>query len=110
MRLLYTLLWSLALPLLPLRLWWRGRREPGYRQFIPERFGRYPVLPPHDSALWIHAVSVGETRAAAPLIEHLRKARPAALIVLTHMTATGRATGHALYGDSVLVLWEPGCF
>jgi 3-deoxy-D-manno-octulosonic-acid transferase len=45
---LYTLLWFAVLPLLPLRLWWRSRREPGYREHIGERFGRSlpPVRPP----------------------------------------------------------------
>ena len=67
MRTLYTLLWCLALPLLPLRLWWRGRREPGYRARIGERFGRYAadVPRPHGEVVWIHAVSLGETRAAS---------------------------------------------
>jgi len=59
-RALYTLLWWCALPLLPLRLWWRGRREPGYRARIGERFGRYraDVAPPAGDVLWIHAVSL----------------------------------------------------
>ena len=48
-RALYTLLWHLALPLVPLRLWWRGRREPGYRARIGERFGRYDSPAPRSS-------------------------------------------------------------
>src|SRR5206468_2800199 len=64
-RAFYTLLWWIALPLLPLRLWWRGRKEPGYRRFIGERFGRYlsVATPGPRDVLWIHAVSLGETRA-----------------------------------------------
>jgi 3-deoxy-D-manno-octulosonic-acid transferase len=106
---LYTLLWCLALPLLPLRLWWRGRREPGYRSRIGERFGRYrsDVSAPTGEVIWIHAVSLGETRAAAPLIERVARALPGATILLTHMTATGREAGHALYGDTVLQAWLP---
>ncbi len=106
---LYTLLWYLALPLLPLRLWWRGRREPGYRARIGERFGRYRADAPAPGAdvIWIHAVSLGETRAAAPLIERIARAQPGATILLTHMTATGREAGHALYGDSVQQVWLP---
>jgi 3-deoxy-D-manno-octulosonic-acid transferase len=109
MRTLYTLLWYLVLPWLPLRLWWRGRREPGYRAFIGERFGRYDVRAAtagHD-VLWIHAVSLGETRAAAPLIARIARDRPHSLILLTHMTATGREAGRALYGDRVVQAWLP---
>ncbi len=108
-RVLYTMLWCLVLPLVPLKLWWRGRREPGYRVRIGERFGRYssdaPV--PGGDVIWIHAVSLGETRAAAPLLERVARAAPAATILLTHMTATGREAGHALYGDSVQQAWLP---
>jgi 3-deoxy-D-manno-octulosonic-acid transferase len=58
MRAFYTLLWFIALPWLPIRLWWRGRREPGYRIRIGERFGRYAADAPSPRAgvLWIHAV------------------------------------------------------
>ncbi|PLY40802.1 3-deoxy-D-manno-octulosonic acid transferase [Janthinobacterium sp. ROICE36] len=98
MRLLYTLAWWLALPLVLARLWLRGRREPGYRQHWGERLGCYgrqakPLIP----TLWLHAVSVGETRAAEPLIDALLAAWPACRIVLTHMTPTGRATGKTLF-------------
>src|SRR5207247_4135072 len=91
-RALYTTLGSAALPLLPLRLWWRGRKEPGYRRQISERFGRYRgnVTSP---VYWIHAVSVGETRAATPLVQRLAMAYPGATLLLTHMTAAGRETG-----------------
>ena len=91
---------TLALPLLPLRLLWRGRREPGYREHIGERYGRYRGAVPRP-VLWVHAVSLGETRAAAPLVERLRRAHPEATVLLTHMTATGRAAGRALFGDGV---------
>src|SRR4030095_16192028 len=109
MRAFYTLLWFVALPWLPVRLWWRGRREPGYRLRIGERFGRYAADAPSPRAgvLWIHAVSLGETRAAAPLIAHLARKLPDETILLTHMTATGREAGHALYGDRVLQCWLP---
>jgi 3-deoxy-D-manno-octulosonic-acid transferase len=107
---LYTLLWWVALPFLPLRLWWRGRREPGYREHIGERFGWYR----RDAArgageiIWIHAVSLGETRAAAPLIERITRERSTATVLLTHMTATGRETGRILYGGNrVIQAWLP---
>jgi 3-deoxy-D-manno-octulosonic-acid transferase len=63
----YQLGWHLLLPIVLLRLWWRGRKDPGYRQAIAERFGFSQGIRP--GAIWIHAVSVGETRAAQPLIE-----------------------------------------
>ena len=107
MRALYTLAWYLALPLLPLRLWWRGRKEPGYREHIGERFGRYRRAPAPQPVLWVHAVSLGETRAAVPLVDRLKRAYPDATILLTHMTATGRAAGRALFGDRVVQAWLP---
>ena len=105
----YTLLWWLVLPLVPIRLWWRGRREPGYRLRVGERFGRYrsDAPAPRGDVVWIHAVSLGETRAAAPLQERIARAMPGTTILLTHMTATGREAGHALYGDSVQQVWLP---
>jgi 3-deoxy-D-manno-octulosonic-acid transferase len=98
MRALYTLLWYVALPMLPLRLWWRGRREPGYRARIGERFGRYArdAVPAQGDVVWIHAVSLGETRAAEPLVRRIARDCPHATILLTSMTATGREAGRAL--------------
>ncbi len=108
MRALYTLLWYVALPWLPVRLWWRGRREPGYRTRIGERFGRYRAdAPAARGIVWIHAVSLGETRAAAPLIARLAQEMPGATILLTHMTATGREAGRTLFGDRVVQAWLP---
>ena len=97
-RRLYGLLWWLILPLVLARLWWRGRQEPGYRQHVGERFGWAPASAlPAMPTLWVHAVSIGETRAAAPLIDALLTALPRHRILLTHMTPTGRATGAALF-------------
>ncbi|MCC6194992.1 MAG: 3-deoxy-D-manno-octulosonic acid transferase, partial [Burkholderiales bacterium] len=108
MRTAYRLVWWLALPWLPLRLWWRGRREPGYRTHVGERFGRYASPPPTAGELvWIHAVSLGETRAAAPLVAKLLREFPSATILLTHMTATGREAGAAYAGERVLQAWLP---
>src|SRR5438270_11015032 len=106
-RFIYSLLGYAVLPLFPLRLWWRGRREPGYRTAIGERFGRYGDAEPRAPLLWIHAVSVGETRAAPPLVQRLKSAYPQATVLLTHMTATGRETGRALFGDGVVQAWLP---
>ena len=109
MRALYNLLWHLALPLLPLRLWWRARREPGYRERIGERYGSYRNDGGGASSpvLWVHAVSLGETRAAVPLIGRMKRAYPDATVLLTHMTATGRAAGRLLFGDRVVQAWLP---
>jgi 3-deoxy-D-manno-octulosonic-acid transferase len=108
-RAMYTTLWWVALPFLPLRLWWRGRREPGYRAHVGERFGRYAggARAVGGDVLWIHAVSVGETRAVAPLVERILRERPGQTILLTHMTATGREAGLALFGNRVLQSWLP---
>jgi 3-deoxy-D-manno-octulosonic-acid transferase len=96
-RAAYRLLWWLGLPLVAAYLLWRSRRQPEYRQHWAERFlGRGPCFADAGEVLWLHAVSVGETRAAAPLIEALARARPHARFVLTHMTPTGRAAGAAL--------------
>lgn len=108
MRALYRTLWWLALPLLPLRLWWRGRREPGYRALVGERFGRYGAASPAvRDVIWIHAVSLGETRAVTPLVQRILAERPQATVLLTHMTATGRAAGAALAGPRVVQAWLP---
>lgn len=106
-RSLYTLAWRVVAPLAPLRLWWRGRREPGYREHLRERYARYAALPPAGEVVWIHAVSLGETRAAAPLVERILAERPQATILLTTMTATGREAGRALSGPRVLQAWLP---
>ncbi|NJM13416.1 MAG: 3-deoxy-D-manno-octulosonic acid transferase, partial [Synechococcaceae cyanobacterium SM1_2_3] len=75
MRLLYTALLYLLLPLALARLYWRGWRDPGHRQRWRERFGFIPLLP-LTGCLWIHAVSVGEVRAALPLIRALQARYP----------------------------------
>jgi 3-deoxy-D-manno-octulosonic-acid transferase len=100
MRILYSAAWWLALPAVLGRLWWRGRKEPGYRQHVAERLGFYAATSTDRCAnpvIWVHAVSVGETRAAEPLIDALLHDYPDHTILLTHMTATGRATGRALF-------------
>ena len=97
MRLLYSLAWILVLPLAFLHLLWRARKQPQYLRHWPERLGWVPVWN-GGPRLWIHAVSVGETRAAAPLIAAWRLRHPEVAILLTHTTPTGRETGHALFG------------
>lgn len=106
-RLAYTALVRLALPVALARLAWRGRRETGYREHVAERLGRYALERPDRPLIWIHAVSVGETRAAEPLVHALRARHPGFSILLTHMTPTGRRAGEALYGDGVLRCYLP---
>ena len=106
MRLLYALLWLALTPLALARLAWRARRQRGYLERVGERFGRYATVA-HVPRIWIHAVSVGETRAAVPLVEALARRYPRHRILLTHMTPTGRATGEALFGDAVERAWLP---
>ncbi|HUP93661.1 MAG TPA: lipid IV(A) 3-deoxy-D-manno-octulosonic acid transferase [Burkholderiales bacterium] len=106
-RLAYTALVHAALPFARLRLAWRARREPGYAEHISERFGRYAAEVPTAPLIWIHAVSVGETRAAEPLVRALGERYPGHRILLTHMTPTGRRTGAALYGERGLRCYLP---
>jgi len=106
-RCIYTLLLYLLLPLALLRLLWRARHQREYLAHIPERFGHYRQAAPAQPLIWIHAVSVGETRAAEPLVRELRQRYPGYRILLTHMTPTGRATGMALFGDEVVRCYLP---
>lgn len=105
-RALYSGLLWLAQPLYLLRLWWRGRAEPAYREALAERLGHYRDAP-SSGWLWVHAVSLGETRAAAALIQALRERRPQARLLLTHSTATGREAGRELLRDGDRQTWLP---
>jgi 3-deoxy-D-manno-octulosonic-acid transferase len=96
MRFVYNAMLWLALPWVVLRLWWRGRREPGYRLHVAERFGRY-AFKPDKPVIWLHAVSVGEARAAEPFVRALALRYPGHQLVVTQMTATGRATAEQLF-------------
>jgi 3-deoxy-D-manno-octulosonic-acid transferase len=104
MRILYSLVWWLLLPFALFRLWWRGRKEPGYRKHIPERLGFYPPSTLAPDCVWIHAVSVGETRAAEPLLLAILAAWPDKDILLTCMTPTGRETGKACFGENARIM------
>ncbi|MGA0569575.1 3-deoxy-D-manno-octulosonic acid transferase [Variovorax sp. VNK109] len=106
MRALYSLLMTLGQPFLRRKLRRRGQKEPGYLEAVEERFGRYGV-PPSRGSLWVHAVSLGETRAAAILLERLRKERPELRLLLTHGTATGRAEGARLLQPGDVQVWQP---
>ncbi len=109
-RFAYTLLVLALLPWALLHLLWRARKQPDYLRHWNERFARYPDPAPGQTrqpTLWLHAVSVGETRAAQPLLAALRKRYPEHRILFTHMTPTGRATSEALFGDSVERIYLP---
>ncbi len=106
MRLLYSLAWLLALPFAFFHLLWRARRQPAYLRHWGERLGRAPRSRSRP-VIWIHAVSVGETRAAAPLVAALKQSHPDHAIMLTHATPTGRATGHELFGNTVRRAYLP---
>lgn len=105
LRFVYTALVTATLPFLPVRLWWRGRSESVYRTSIGERFGRFNQIAVAP-IIWVHAVSLGETRAAQPLIRALQSEFPQHRILTTHMTATGRAAAGELYPDA-LHAWLP---
>ena len=102
----YSHLLRLLTPVYVLRLWWRGRAEPLYHHAIGERLGNYRGLP-KAGALWVHAVSLGETRAAAVLIDALRRQQPTLHLLLTHSTATGREAGQALLREGDAQAWLP---
>jgi 3-deoxy-D-manno-octulosonic-acid transferase len=108
MRLLYSALFYCLLPVLVLRMLWRSRRASGYRQRLPERFGFVPWRSSGTAgAIWVHAVSVGETLAAAPLVESLLRQFPDCPLVVTTTTPTGSERVHALFGDRVLHAYAP---
>jgi 3-deoxy-D-manno-octulosonic-acid transferase len=109
MRVLYSLLMGLLQPLLRRKLQRRGRQEPGYLVAIDERFGVYTqaALPDDGRTVWVHAVSLGETRAAAVLLAALRQQWPQLRLLLTHGTATGRAEGASLLREGDLQVWQP---
>ena len=106
-RFFYTVALYLLLPFIPLRLLWRGRKQPAYLAHWGERFGWYPTAPQKNLLIWIHAVSVGETRACIPLIAALQACYPRHQILLTHMTPTGRETGETLFGARILQAYLP---
>lgn len=105
-RLLYTLVLFALIPVAWFHLLWRARRQPEYLQHVGERFGRYSARP-SAPVIWIHAVSVGETRAAEPLLKALKQRYTDHAIVMTHTTPTGRAAGEQLYGDRVSRCYLP---
>lgn len=105
-RNLYTCLLTLLLPLTPLKLLWRGRKQAEYLAHWRERYGFYST-PVQTPVIWLHCVSVGETRAAEPLVKALLSQYPHHQLLLTHTTPTGRATSEQLFGDKVSRVYLP---
>jgi 3-deoxy-D-manno-octulosonic-acid transferase len=104
-RWLYTVLLYPILPLALLRLYWRGRRDPEHRQRWPERWGFIPPMP--SGCLWVHAVSVGETRAALPLIRALLARYPGQPLLVTTTTLTGSRQVREALGERVHHVYAP---
>ena len=105
-RWLYRCLLLFLIPALIVRLLWRARRQREYLHHLAERFGHYSIQP-KKPVLWLHAVSVGETRAAQPLILALADRHPDHQLLITCMTPTGRDAAESLYGKFALVVYLP---
>ncbi len=105
MRLLYNLLVYIAAPVAFFIQFWRSLRDPSYRERRQERFGFGSQL--EGCSIWVHAVSVGEVQAAAPLVRALRKRYPETGLVLTTVTPTGAARAQSLFGESVTLRYVP---
>ena len=99
-KFVYTLLMYLVALLLPLKLLWRGLKQPEYRQHVGERYGFYSQTA-NAPLIWVHCVSVGETRATQPLIQALLKEYPQHQILMTHGTPTGRETGQQILRQEI---------
>ena len=106
MRRLYTLIWILALPIALLRLLWRSRKAPAYRRRWAERLGRFDP-PARTGGVWVHAVSVGETQAAQPLVKRLLAEPRAQPVTVTTTTPTGSVRVGELFGDQVFHVYLP---
>ena len=106
LRWVYSAVFYLVQPLLVYRLYQRAKKNPAYKERIPERFGKYN-LPALDKSLWIHTVSVGEFIAAQPMIEQLLKRHPEIPVVVTTMTPTGSDRVKACLGDRVIHVYLP---
>ena len=107
-RTLYSALMTLGRPLLRRKLARRGQQEPGYLEAVDERFGHFrQPLETASELVWVHAVSLGETRTAGVLLKALRAQHPALRLLLTHGTATGREEGRGLLSPGDVQVWQP---
>lgn len=103
----YRLVWLALAPGLVIWFWWRGRKEPAYRQRITERLGWIPVIPSNAGCLWIHAASVGEVNAAQPLLEQLLERWPSHAVVVSTQTPTGADALAARWGKTLRHVYAP---
>ncbi|MCM8856937.1 MAG: lipid IV(A) 3-deoxy-D-manno-octulosonic acid transferase [Candidatus Thiodiazotropha sp.] len=106
MRYLYTLLFTLLVPVYLLRLYWRGFRAPAYRERWLERFGIFEQ-PLKQDGIWVHAVSVGEVQAVAQLVGRLLDRYPGMPLLITTTTPTGAERVQALFGNDVEHRYAP---
>lgn len=102
---IYSQLIRLALPFILVRLWWQGRNAPGLRQNWQHRLGCLDKM--NEPVIWVHAVSVGETIAAAPLIRRVLAQNLGARILITAMTDTGLAQARKMFGDKISYAYAP---
>ncbi|WP_372965614.1 lipid IV(A) 3-deoxy-D-manno-octulosonic acid transferase [Marinobacter sp.] len=102
---IYSQLIRLALPFILIRLWWQGRKAPDLRRDWQHRLGMVPGI--SGPVIWVHAVSVGETIAAGPLVRRLLAKELGATILLTAMTDTGLAQARKMFGDKVAYAYAP---
>jgi 3-deoxy-D-manno-octulosonic-acid transferase len=93
------------MPYILLKLWWQSRRSPAYKERISERLGFYPIQ--LEKCIWVHAVSMGETIAAAPLIKNLIARYPSIPVLVTTMTPTGSLHAKKLFGDTIKHVYLP---
>jgi 3-deoxy-D-manno-octulosonic-acid transferase len=107
LRVLYTIGFYLAFPVILLRLLWRSRKNSHYRHRWNERFGYIKRLAPHEKSIWVHAVSVGEAIAAIPLIRELKKRHPDLTIIVTNTTPTGSAQIKSAFNNEILHFFTP---
>lgn len=106
MRHLYTIFFYLATPIILIRLWIKSRQNPAYRLHWGQRFGRIPLIK-NKKTIWVHAVSLGESIAATPLIEKILTRFTDATLVVTTTTPTGRAEIQKRFGNRVLSYYTP---
>jgi 3-deoxy-D-manno-octulosonic-acid transferase len=106
-KFVYSILLYLALPFVPLKLLWRAIKQPEYLKHWGERFGFYNLALNNKDIIWLHCVSVGETRAAEPLVNALKSTYPNHQILMTHGTPTGRKTSEKLFGNDVWRVYLP---
>ncbi|MGH8378914.1 MAG: lipid IV(A) 3-deoxy-D-manno-octulosonic acid transferase [Gammaproteobacteria bacterium] len=106
MRFFYTLTLLLIAPFALGWLMWRSLRQTGHADKLGERFGSSPLLP-RNEVIWIHGASLGEIRAAAPLVKALHRDFPQHPLLVTSFTAAGRAQAQAMFGDRALVALLP---